>query len=146
MVVVEASLAQQLARLLAPALPYLIGPDAAAGQEAAETMGRKIGKDTWQVAKEVWSKLEAWADKEPKVASTLKEVAYGDPLAKDALAIDLKILLDSMPGETVNEIRNIVTQAKSELRITTTDRGGVAIGRDAADNVIIADFHGREPE
>src|SRR5512136_577214 len=110
MVIIEAALAQQLAQLLSPALPYLIGPAAAASQKAAEVVAGKIGEDTWNKAKEVWGKLKPWADKKPEVASTLKDVAEGDPLAKDALARDLKKLLESMPEQTVTEIRNIVFQ------------------------------------
>jgi len=130
--IVEAVFAQQLAGLIAPALPYLIGPAAAAGHKAAETVGTKIGEDTWNRAKEVWGKLRPWADKKPEVATSLKEAAEGDPLARDALAKDLKRLLESMPDETVNEIREIiVSQTKNELRIVTADRGGIAIGGDA---------------
>ena len=143
--IVEIALAKQLAELLAPALPYLIGPAAVAGQKAAEAVGGKIGEDTWNKAKEVWSKLKPWADKKPEVASTLKEVADGDPLAKDALPRDLKKLLESMPDETVNEIKNIVQiQTKNESRVVTADRGGVAIGDSVSGGTITAGYHGTE--
>jgi len=134
--IIEAAFAQQLAGLLAPALPYLIGPAAAAGQKAVEAVGGKIGEDAWNRAKEVWSKLKPWADKKPDVATTLKEVADGDPLAKAALARDLKKLLESMPDETVSEIKNIVIQNKSESRTVTADRGGVAIGGDVSGGTV----------
>jgi hypothetical protein len=128
--IVEAAFAQNLAGLLAPALPYLIGPVAAAGQKAAEAAGGKIGEDAWRRAKEVWHRIKPWADKKPEISSTLKEVAEGDPLAKDALSRDLKKLLECMPDETVDEIRKIVIQIKNEERIVSADRGGLAAGGD----------------
>ena len=139
--IIEAAFAQQLAGLLAPALPYLMGPAAAAGQKAAEAAAGKIGEDAWTRAKEAWDKLKPWADKKPEVATTLKEVADGDPLAKDALARDLKKLLESMPDETVSEIKNIVIQTKSESRITTADRGGVAVGGNVSGGTITGGYH-----
>jgi len=141
--IVEAVFAQQLAGLLTPALPYLIGPAATAGQKAAEAIGGKIGEDTWKRAKEVWGKLKPWADKKPDLASTLREVAEGDPLAKDALARDLKKLLESMPEETVNEIRSIVvSQTQTESRVTKADRGSVAIGGNVSGgSTIAAGYH-----
>jgi hypothetical protein len=143
--IVETALAQQLAVLLIPALPYLMRPAAAAGQKAVEAVGGKIGEDAWNKAKEVWSRLKPWADKKPEVASTLKEVADGDPLAKDALARDLKRLLESMPEETVNEIRSIViSKTKSESRVTKADHGGIAVGGDVSDSTIIAGYHRNE--
>lgn len=142
--IIETALAQLLAGLLAPALPYLIGPTAAAGQKTLEAVGGKIGEDSWTRAKEVWGKLKPWADKKPEVSSTLKEVADGDPLAKDALARDLKKLLESMPDETVNEIRNIVLLTKSESRIATADRGGVAVGGNVSGGTINAGYHGEK--
>lgn len=140
--IVEAAFAQQLAGLLTPALPYLIGPAAAAGQKAIEAVGGKIGEDAWNRAKDVWGKLKPWADKKPEVSSTLKEVADGDPLAKDALPRDLKRLLESMPDETVNEIRSIViSKTKRESRVTIADHGGIAIGGDVSGGTINAGYH-----
>ena len=143
--IIETAFASKLAGLLAPALPYLIGSAAAVGQKAMEAVGGKIGEDTWAKAKDVWGKLKPWADKKPEVASTLKEVAEGDQLAKDALARDLKRLLESMPDETVNEIRSIVvTQTKSTSRVVTADRGGIAIGGDVSGGSITAGYHGKD--
>ena len=139
--IIEAAFAQQLAGLLAPALPYLIGPAAAAGQKAVEAVGGKIGEDAWTKAKEVWGRLKPWADKKPDVSSTLKEVADGDPLAKDALARDLKKLLESMPDETVREIQKIIIQTKSESRTVIADRGGIAIGGDVSGGTVTAGYH-----
>lgn len=118
----------------------MIGPAAEAGQKALESVGGKIGEDTWNKAKEVWNKLKPWADKKPDVASTLKDVSDGDILAKDALARDLKRLLESMPDETVKEIRNII-KTKNEFRVIKADHGGVAIGRDAIGSTINTSYY-----
>jgi hypothetical protein len=107
-----------------------------------EAVGEKIGEDAWNRAKEVWGKLKPWADKKPEVSSTLKDVADGDSLAKDALPRDLKRLLESMPDETVNEIRSIViSKTKRESRVTIADHGGIAIGGDVSGGTVNAGYH-----
>lgn len=126
---VEVALVQQLAALLAPALPYLMGPATIAGQKVAEAIGGKIGEDAWSTTKEVWRKLQPWVDKDPGVAKALKEVADGDPLARDALPRDLKKLLDleGLPIDALDEVRSIVNENVSETHITTASSGGLAV-------------------
>jgi len=140
---IEALLIQQLSSLLAPALPYLMGAATIAGKKAADSLGGKIGDEAWSKAQHVWDKLRPWAEKKPEVAKALKEVAENadDPIYTAILPLNLKKLLEEMPTQTVNEIRNIVIQAKSESRITTADRGGVAIGGDVSGGMITAAYH-----
>jgi hypothetical protein len=148
---IEALLLQQLSTLLAPALPYLMGPAAVAGQKAVEAVGGKIGEEAWKKAQQVWDKLQPWVNKKPEVSNALKEVAdnANDPVYTNTLPLNLKKLLEDMPPEAVSEIRNIViSQTKSESRVTTADRGGVAIGGDISGGTINAGYHSydKKPE
>ncbi len=150
-IMIEAALVQQLSSLLAPALPYLMGSAVVAGKKAAEIVGGKISEEAWNKAQKVWDKLSPWVYKKPEVTKALKEVANNadDPIYTNALALPLKKLLEEMPPETVNEIKNIiVSQTKSESRVTKADHGGVAIGGNMSGGIINAGYHSsnKKPE
>jgi len=123
-----------------------MGPAAAAGQKAAEAAKSKLGEDVWNKAKQIWDKLRPEVEKKPEAAGALKEVAENaeDELAKAALPRDLKKLLEGMPPETVDQLRSIVSEVKSETRITTADRGGVAVGGNVSGGTITAGYHSYE--
>lgn len=127
---VEAAIVKQVASVLAPALPYLVGATAGAGQKAAEIAKSKLGEENWNKANKIWDKIRPEVEKKPEAAAALNEVAANpdDELARDALPSSLKKIMDGMPPETVDEIRSIVSVSKSETRTVTADRGGVAIG------------------
>lgn len=141
---IEAALVQELAKLLAPALPYLMRPVANVGQKAAEAISEKIGDANWKRAQQVWDKIKPWVDKKPEVAEALKEAADNpdDPIAMGALPRDLKRLLEAMPAQTVNEIQSIVSQ-RSETNVTAhADRGAVVIQGSSLDNSPITTHSG----
>lgn len=126
--IVEGALVQQLTAILAPALPYLMGAATITGQKVVEAIGGEIGKDAWSTTKQLWRKLLPWIDKNPVVAKSLKEVANGDPFAREALPRDLKKLLEDLPIDALDEIRSIVNENISETHITTASNGGLVVG------------------
>ena len=138
---IEATFIQQLTSMLGPALPYLIGVGAIAGQKAVEAVGGKIGEDSLAKAKTVWSKIWPLAEKKPLVVEALKEVAEkpDDPRAEAMLSLQLeKLLADALP-ETIEEIKSMVGEPKggTEVRIVTATNGGVAVGGNVSGGTII---------
>jgi hypothetical protein len=135
---IEAALAAQLARLLAPFLPKLMETTATAGKKAVDTLAGKAGEAAYNKAIRVWNMLKQEVEKEPEVAKAIQDVAGkpNDPRAEALLSWQLEKL--TLPSGTLAELQKIVTESKSDIRITTADRGGVAIGGDASGNVIIA--------
>jgi len=142
-VVIETVFVKQVASVLAPALPYLMEVAFGAGQKAAEIAKNKLGEEAWNKATQIWAKIRPEVEKKPDAAKAFKKVAENpdDELARDALPSSLKELLEGMPPETVNEIRNIVSVSKRETRVTTADRGGIAVGGDVSDGTITAGYH-----
>jgi len=138
---IEAALAAQLAGLLAPFLPKLMDTAAAAGTKVLESVAGKAGEAAWNKAVRVWNILRPEVEKEPEVAGAIQDVAQNaeDPDAKVALAWQLKKL--TVPRETLAELQKIVAESKSEIRITTADRGGVAIGGSVSGGTITAGYH-----
>jgi len=62
-----------------------------------------------------------------------------DPDAKVALSWQLKKL--TLPLETLAELQKIVAESRSEVRITSADRGGVAVGGSVSGSTITAGYH-----
>jgi thioredoxin-like negative regulator of GroEL len=145
---IEAALAAQLAGLLAPFLPKLMETTAAAGKKAIDTLAGKAGEAAWNKAVSVWNLLRPEVEKEPEVAKAIQDVAQNaeDPDAKVALAWQLKKL--TLPPETLAELQKMITESKSDIRITTADRGGVAVGGSVTGGTITAGYHetGKKPE
>ena len=138
---IEAILAGQLAGLLAPFLPKLLDTAAAAGKIAVESVAGKAGEAAWSKAVSVWNILRPEVEKDPEVAKAIQDVAKNaeDPDAKVALSWQLKKL--TVPPETLAELQKIVAESKSEIRITTADRGGVAVGGSVSGGTITAGYH-----
>ena len=138
---IEAALAAQLAGLLAPFLPKLLETTAAAGKKAVDTLAGKASEAAWSKAVSVWNMLRPEVEKEPEVAKAIQDVAQNadDPDAKVALAWQLKKL--TLTPTTLAEIKKIVAESKSDIRITTADRGGVAVGGDVSGGTITAGYH-----
>lgn len=147
---IEVAFVRQVASVLAPALPYLMGAASGAGQKAAEMAKDKLGEEAWNKAMQIWDKIRPEVEKNPDAGKALKKVADNpdNQLARDALPASLQELLEGMPPQTVNEIRSIVSVSKSEARIVKADGGGVAIGGDVIGAVVKAglNIYDRKPE
>ena len=141
---IEAALATQLAGLLAPFLPKLMDTTASVGKKAVESVGGRVGEVAWNEAVKVWNILRPEVETKPEVAKAIKDVAQNadDPDAKVALTWQLKKL--TLPPATLDELQKIITESKSEVRITTATSGGVAIGGSSSGNTITTNFQGPE--
>jgi len=138
---IEAALAGQLAGLFAPFLPKLMDTAAAAGTKFLESAVGKAGESAWGKAVSVWNILWPEAEKDPEVAKAIQDVAKNaeDPDAKVALSWQLKKL--TIPPEALAELQKIVAESKSEIRITTADRGSVAVGGSISGGTITTGYH-----
>lgn len=140
---IEVAFVKQVASVLAPALPYLMGAASGAGQKVAEMAKDRLGEEAWNKAKRIWDKIRPEVEKNPDAGKALKKVADNpdNQLARDALPASLQELLEGMPPQTVNEIRSIVSVSKSETRTVSADRGGVAIGGDVSGGTVTGGYH-----
>lgn len=138
---IEAALASQLAGLLAPFLPKLMETATAAGKKAVDTLAGKTSEAAWNKAVSAWNILRPEVEKEPELAKAVRDVAQNakDPDAKVALAWQLKKL--TLQPEMLSELQKIIAESKSDIRITTADRGGVAVGGSVTGGTIIAGYH-----
>lgn len=138
---IEAALAGQLAGLLAPFLPKLMDTAAAAGKKAVESAAGKAGEAAWNKAISVWNILRPEAEKDPEVAKTIKDIAGkpSDPRTEAILSWQLEKL--TLPPAALADIQKIVAESESVTRITSADRGGVAIGGSVSGSTITAGYH-----
>lgn len=74
-------LAQEVAKFLAPFLPYLIAGTKAAAQEA----GKQFGKAAWDKAEELWTKIWGKAKKKESAKEAIEDAAQ-HPTDEDAQA------------------------------------------------------------
>jgi hypothetical protein len=136
---IESALAQQLAPILAPVLPYLLKSTATVGKDAAKkALGNKFVEDKWNKATAVWKILQAEVEKKPEVAKELGEVIQepNDPRTETILSWQIEKILKAMPPEKLNEIQGIVGESKSESRVTIATNRSIAIGGNATGNTM----------
>ena len=138
---IEAALAAQLAGLLAPFLPKLMDTAAAAGTKVLESVAGRAGEAAWNKAVRMWNILRPEVKKDPEVDRAIRDVAQNaeDPDAKAALSWQLKKL--TLPPETLAELQKIVAESESDVRITSADRGAVAVGGSVSGSTITAGYH-----
>ncbi|HEX7974470.1 MAG TPA: hypothetical protein VF498_08690 [Anaerolineales bacterium] len=132
-------LAQQLAPLVLPALPYLLKGAKKVG-DILTTAGQKAGEIQWDVVFKIWEKIHPQVEQQPEVKKRLEEVAQkpDDPRAATLLSWDLEKVLAALKPDELTEIQNTLNQSRTEKR-TTIAKGerSVAIGGDASGNTII---------
>jgi len=127
---IDQGMAQQLASMLAPYLPYLTGPTFVAGKDVAmKALGGKFIDASWDKALRIWNKLWPEVQKKPEAAKTLKKLADkgSDPRVEAALSIELEEL-DLLP-EVLAEILSIASEKGSlEIRNVSAKNGSIAVG------------------
>jgi hypothetical protein len=126
-------LAQTLGPYLAPYLPYLLKGVKKAGEVAA-AMGKMVVEADWAKAVRIWEKLRPQVEKQPEIKDRMEEASKkpDDPRVEVILTWELEKVLAALPPQDVREIQNMVTEIKSETRVTTASGpAAVAIGGDA---------------
>lgn len=134
---IDQGLAQQLASVLAPFLPFLAVPTVAAGKDAAmKALGGKFADASWEKATCMWKKLWPEVQKKPETAKALKKLAEkgSDPRVEAALSIELEEL--DLSPKVFEEIRSIISEKSLEIRKVSADNGSIAIGGDVQGSTI----------
>jgi hypothetical protein len=125
------ALAKIVTSLLAPAIPYLIK----GGEQAWGEASKKIGADTWGLAKTIWMKVVSSSKSKPngeekttEVIKAATEVANNpsDEDAQAALRLQIKKLLTDYP-ELGLEIEKELNEAKAASTQINTRIGGIDI-------------------
>lgn len=128
-------LARTVTSLVSPAIPYLLK----GGEQALQEASKKIGTDTWEWLKIIWTKLTSASQSQPnqqqnitEIIETATEVA-NNPSDQDAQAVlswQIKKLLTNNP-ELSLEIEKVVEKAQKSSTQTTIRIGGVDISGEA---------------
>lgn len=128
-------LAKDLAIFLTPLLPYLLK----AGEKAAEEAGKKLGGDTWDLAKDLWAKLRPKVESKPAAQEVVLDAAAApnDDDIQAALRLQLRKLLteDAVLAREIERVWQEAQQAGA-IVIAAGERS-VAIGRDVSSSTII---------
>ncbi len=124
-------LAQMVTSLIVPAIPYLLK----GGEQAWTEASKKIGTDTWEWAKTIWTNLVSYSKSKSNGEETVKEVLKAaqeladnpaDPDAEVVLRVQIKKLLASDP-ELSLEIEKALNEAEKSGVPTSIRVGGVDI-------------------
>ncbi|MGH9754719.1 MAG: hypothetical protein ACREA2_18230 [Blastocatellia bacterium] len=130
-------LAQSLTAALIPFLPYLVK----AGEKASETLGEKLSEGGWDLAKNLWGRLQSKFESKPLALEAAKEAAalpddedmqatFRGQLKKlladdESLARELSKLLEEAKAAGVNVVqsgdRNVYVGGNVTGNITTGD-------------------------
>ena len=122
-----------------------MGPTIAAGKDAAmKALGGKFAEATWNKAADVWKKIWPEIEKKPEIAKAIQEVAEksNDSRVETILSWQLEKL--DPPSETLDQIKFILDQKDTGIRIISADRGSVAVGCSVQGCTITADYHSYE--
>jgi hypothetical protein len=131
----DISLAHSLTTYLVPFLPYLVK----AGEGAAGETGKKLAGEAWDVAKALWAKLWPKVEGKPAALEAAKDAAESpdDTDLQAALRVQLNKLLtedQTLAAEIEQLMAKTKTAGGSQV---SADRGGVAYGDNARDNIAI---------
>ena len=123
-------LARQLAGLLSPALPYLIGIGRQIGEDLSDKAVEKFGKDAWQWTTDLWARL--WPRLSGKESTKeAVETAALDPDDADALEmlrLHLKKLLASDDALRAS-VQEHLEAGKCEGVVVTGSHNTVQLGK-----------------
>jgi hypothetical protein len=120
---------------LVPVLPYLLK----AGEKAAEEAGKKAAGETWDWAKELWTRLRPKVEAKPAALEAVRDVAQtpDDEDAQAALRVQLKKLLAEDQTLT-EEVTDWWQRAKAAgVMVTASGDRSVAIGGDVLGSTIV---------
>jgi hypothetical protein len=108
---IDEKLAQQLASILAPALPHLI---AGANKKAIEGASKMAGEEAWLKAEQIWSKIKPDIEKNPEINLSIHDAIErkGNFTTEPMLSRELEKL--KLSQETLDDIRRIISEAKLE--------------------------------
>lgn len=125
-------LAQQIAVLLGPAVPYLV----IGGTKAAEKAGEKLGTEVWDKAKDIWQKL--YSDKADNLGEIARDLAVEpeDNGIKQVFAEEIKKMIEENPSLAIElaslmesqVVQNVLAEQNSSIkgvRQSTTGGSGV---------------------
>jgi hypothetical protein len=125
-----------LTAFLAPFLPFLMKLGTTVAEKAAESAAGQFGKDAWEKAKAVWSKLHPKVEpvEGAKVAVNKLADKPESEVWKAALQEELETLLknDSALSSEIAQIldEKIATQvASTQIQQTVTNNQGQVIGQ-----------------
>ena len=99
---IDEKLAQQLASILAPALPHLI---AGANKKAIEGASKMAGEEAWLKAEQIWSKIKPDIEKNPEINLSIHDAIErkGNFTTEPMLSRELEKL--KLSQETLDDIR-----------------------------------------
>ena len=131
-------LMQMTVQFLAPVLPYLV---AKAGDVAAAEAIKKVGKQTWGVARRLWEKLRPAVEASSSASEAVKDLA-DHPDVEDyraVLRVQLKKLLEADRGLADEVARLIEEGRKAGPIVTASGDRSVAAGGDISGTVVTGD-------
>jgi len=123
----DISLAQSLTTYLLPFLPYLVK----AGEGAAGETGKKLAGEAWDGAKALWAKLWPKVEAKPAALEAAKDAAESPDDA------DLQVALRVQLSKLLTEDQTLAAEVEQLLAKAKADRGGVAYGDNARNNIAI---------
>jgi hypothetical protein len=139
----DEALSLQMASVLAPTLPYIIGPyasDPNMGKRlAVEKLGYKAVDHLWDKAIVVWGKLQPVTKDRPWALENLQLAALKaskDPKSEMILSWELERLLPFLSTDTIQEIKDILTEKEKRTRPTIASSRSVAFGSSVAGRAV----------
>jgi hypothetical protein len=119
-------------------LPYMIEAGKLAGGKALEKIRENATDEGWKIVQPWIGKLIGKIEDKPAALNAAQRVAVSPENEKyrTALEVELEEILTE-DRDLADEIKRILDQAKSGGKQIIADRGGVAFGDNARDNVTI---------
>ena len=129
------SLAQKIAEVLTPALPFLTGQS---GGGSAVEAARQLGETAWGLAQQLWGSLRPRVETSPAAQQIVSQVAEdpGATGAQPALAFQLQALIRS-DAALSQQLTQILQAAPRASEVVASGTSAVAIGGNATDSLFV---------
>jgi hypothetical protein len=134
----DLTLAQRVMPYLIPYLPQLIEAGKFVGGKALEKIVEGTTDAAWKFVKPWLGKLINRIEESPAALPVAEKVAFtpGNAKYQTALEVQLEDILAADPA-LAEEIARLLDQAEAGGKQVKADRGGVAFGDHAKDNIVI---------
>jgi hypothetical protein len=132
------SLAPVVLPYLVHYLPYMIEAGKLAGGKALEKIVENATDEGWEIVQPWIGKLMGKIEDKPAALNAAQRVAFSpeNENYQTALEVELEEIFTA-DRDLAEEIKRILDQAKAGGKQITADRGGVAFGDNARDNITI---------
>jgi hypothetical protein len=125
---IDSFLAQQMASILAPYMPFLIASASVsiAKDAAIKALGGKFVDATWNMATDIWAKIKPNVEKDSHTNKAFRDIAAKSQDARSETVLSWQLENLDLPIETLKALQNLIQKADGGAQFNVASSRGIA--------------------